>query len=127
MTKYARKILELVENSHSHMTADQVFLLLRETFPTVVLATVYNNLNKLCEEGLIRRVSVEGMPDRFDRVERHDHLICRGCGKPVSYTHLDVYKRQGSVLVIANSALLLHWQKRGGKKARTATGENNEA
>ena len=81
MTKYARKILELVENSHSHMTADQVFLLLRETFPTVVLATVYNNLNKLCEEGLIRRVSVEGMPDRFDRVERHDHLICRGCGK----------------------------------------------
>ena len=78
MTKYARKILELVENSHSHMTADQVFLLLRETFPTVVLATVYNNLNKLCEEGLIRRVSVEGMPDRFDRVER------------------DVYKRQPS-------------------------------
>ena len=78
MTKYARKILELVENSHSHMTADQVFLLLRETFPTVVLATVYNNLNKLCEEGLIRRVSVEGMPDHFDRVERHDHLICRG-------------------------------------------------
>lgn len=33
----------------------------------------------------------------------------------------------GSVLVIANSALLLHWKKRGGKKARTAPGENNAA
>lgn len=81
MTKYAKKILELVEGSRSHMTADQVFLALRETFPTVVLATVYNNLNRLCEDGLIRKVSVEGMPDRFDRTERHDHLICRSCGK----------------------------------------------
>ena len=33
----------------------------------------------------------------------------------------------GSVLVIANSALLLHWKKRGGKKARTAPEENNAA
>ena len=33
----------------------------------------------------------------------------------------------GSVLVIANSALLLHWKKRGGKKAQTAPEENNAA
>ena len=33
----------------------------------------------------------------------------------------------GSVIVIANSALLLHWKKRGGKKARTAPEENNAA
>lgn len=81
MTKYAQKILEIVESSFSHMTAEHVFEQLRVTYPTVVLATVYNNLNRLCEENQIRKVSVEGMPDRYDRIQRHDHLVCKKCGK----------------------------------------------
>ena len=24
---------------------------------------------------------MEGMPDRYDRTEKHDHLVCRVCGK----------------------------------------------
>ena len=81
MTKYAKEILEIVQNSHSHLTADQVFLQLREVYPKVALASVYNNLNRLWEEGLVHKVSVEGMPDRYDRVERHDHLVCKECGR----------------------------------------------
>ena len=83
MTKYAKKILEIVECSQSHMTAEQVFEALRQTYPAVVLATVYNNLNRLWEEGRIHKVSVEGMPDRYDRIQRHDHLVCKKCGKLV--------------------------------------------
>lgn len=81
VTKYAKKILELVSASHSHMTAEEVFLALRQTYPKVALATVYNNLNRLLQEERIRKVSVEGMPDRYDRLQRHDHLVCKGCGR----------------------------------------------
>ena len=81
VTEYAKKILELVTGSHSHMTAEQIFEALRRTNPKVVRATVYNNLNRLWAEGRVRKVSVEGMPDRYDRAERHDHLVCRGCGR----------------------------------------------
>lgn len=81
MTKYAKKILEIVETSRSHLTAEQVFAQLRETYPTVVLATVYNNLNRLWEEDRIRKISVEGTADRYDRIMRHDHLVCRKCGR----------------------------------------------
>ena len=70
-----------MESSYSHMTAEQVFEQLQKTYPTVVLATVYNNLNRLWEENRIRKVSVEGMPDRYDRIQRHDHLVCKKCGK----------------------------------------------
>lgn len=63
------------------MTAEQVFEALRQTYPTVVLATVYNNLNRLWEENRIRKISVEGMPDRYDHIQRHDHLVCKGCGR----------------------------------------------
>ena len=81
MTKYGTKILEIVSASRSHMTAEEIFDTLRRTYPAVVLATVYNNLNCLLQEGLIRKVSVEGMPDRYDRIQRHDHLVCKGCGR----------------------------------------------
>ena len=81
MTKYGKKILEIVSSSYSHMTAEEIFDVLRQTYPTVVLATVYNNHNRLWQENLIRKVSVEGMPDRYDRIQRHDHLVCKGCGR----------------------------------------------
>ena len=81
MTTYAKKILELIEASDCHMTAEQVFDALRSTYPRVVLATVYNNLNRLCAQGAVRKVSVEGMPDRYDKTWRHDHLVCKYCGK----------------------------------------------
>ena len=81
MTKYEKKIWEIVESSCSHMTAEQIFAELRKTYPKVVLATVYNNLNRLWEEDKVRKISVEGMSDRYDRTQRHDHLVCRKCGR----------------------------------------------
>ena len=83
VTKYGKKILEIVNSTRSHMTAEEVFDALRQTYPTVVLATVYNNLNRLWKEDLIRKVSMEGMPDRYDHIQRHDHLVCKECGRLV--------------------------------------------
>ena len=81
MTKYEKAIFQIVEASRSHMTAEQVFAALRQQYPNVVLATVYNNLNRLWENGQIQKVSVEGMSDRYDRIAQHDHLVCKECGK----------------------------------------------
>ena len=80
MTKYELQIYNIVNQARNHMTAEQVFFKLREIYPSVSLATVYNNLNKLCEAGLLRRISLEGAPERYDRTARHDHLVCKKCG-----------------------------------------------
>lgn len=48
MGRYAKLILELINQSEKHMTAEQLFLELKKTEPKVVQATVYNNLNNLC-------------------------------------------------------------------------------
>ena len=80
MSRYAELILELINQSQGHMTAEQIFLELKKTEPRIVQATVYNNLNALCQEGLIRKLSLEGSPDRYDKILRHDHLVCRKCG-----------------------------------------------
>ncbi len=80
MTKYAEQILRRINESESHMTAEQIFLELKKTEPKVVQATIYNNLNALCQKGLIRKLSMEGSPDRYDKIQKHDHLVCQRCG-----------------------------------------------
>lgn len=80
MTRYGKQILDMINASTDHMTAEQIFIEMKKTSPKVVLATVYNNLNSLCEGGEIRRISVEGCPDRYDKTLRHDHLVCCKCG-----------------------------------------------
>lgn len=81
MTKYSKQILELINQSDGHMTAEQLFLELKKQEPKVVQATVYNNLNTLCQKGMVRKLSVGGPPDRYDKIQRHDHLICKKCGE----------------------------------------------
>ena len=81
MTKYEKEIYSIVVASHEHLTVNQIYGRLKELYPRVVPATVYNNVNKLWEAGLIRKISVEGMPDRYDWVQKHDHMVCKKCGR----------------------------------------------
>lgn len=90
MTTYEQAVYAAINTSHDHLSVEQLFELLKQQYPKIVLATVYNNVNKLCQAGLIRRVSVEGMPDRYDRIRRHDHLVCKGCGKLSDVTFDDL-------------------------------------
>lgn len=78
--RYEQPILDLINSSDAHMTAEQVFFALKKECPSVVMATVYNNLNTLYQQGKIRRIRLEGQADRYDKNTRHDHLVCRCCG-----------------------------------------------
>lgn len=90
MTKYAQMILELIERSSAHPSAEDIYRTLRERDERIALATVYNNLNRMCSEGKIRRLTVDGYPDRYDKLIRHDHLICPCCGKLTDASFTDI-------------------------------------
>ena len=92
MTKYAKQLLELINQSKEHLSAEQLFLELKKTEHKVVLATVYNNLNVLYQEGRIRKISTEGSPDRYDKIQKHDHLVCRKCGALSDINLVDLTK-----------------------------------
>lgn len=81
MTTYEREIYHIITGSVKHLTVEQIYAEMKNKYPKIVLATVYNNVNKLWKAGRIRKVSVENMPDRYDRLTRHDHLVCQKCGK----------------------------------------------
>lgn len=81
MTTYEREIYHIITDSANHLTVEQIFSEIKGKYPQIVLATVYNNVNKLWKAGFIHKVSVENMPDRYDRMVKHDHLVCQRCGK----------------------------------------------
>jgi Fe2+ or Zn2+ uptake regulation protein len=81
MPKYAEEILSAVWELQRHPTAEQVFLEMKKMHPNIALGTVYKHLNALAEEGQLLRITEPGSPDRYDRTERHDHLICSRCGR----------------------------------------------
>lgn len=80
-TDNAKKIQEIINGSNEHLTAEEIFLEFKRQGQKISLATVYNNLNTLYEQGLIQKVSIAGYPDRYDKTVRHDHLVCKECGR----------------------------------------------
>ena len=66
---------------------------MKREHPRIALGTVYKHLNGLAEEGLLLRITEPGSPDRYDRTERHDHLICSRCGKITDVRLPDMQER----------------------------------
>ena len=93
MTPNAEYILKIINHSKAHMTAEQIYQAFKEKYGKVAPATVYNNLSYLHKQGLIRKVSVEGCPDRYDHIRRHDHLVCERCGRLSDVTLEDLTEK----------------------------------
>ena len=85
MPKYAEEILAAVTELQQHPKAEQVFLEMKREHLSIALGTVYKHLNGLAEEGLLLRITEPGSPDRYDRTEGHDHMICSRCGENRGY------------------------------------------
>lgn len=83
MTRHRRAILEALEESKQHPTADEVYHRVRRQMPRISLGTVYRNLDLLAERGVIARLAPgEDGRRRYDaNSEPHTHARCLRCGK----------------------------------------------
>jgi Fe2+ or Zn2+ uptake regulation protein len=82
MTKQRKLILSIIQQSERHLSAEEIYELAGKQMPTIVLATVYNNLNVLVEQNIIRRVSVHGQRAYYDKnIIPHEHILCDRCGE----------------------------------------------
>ena len=55
---------------------------MRKEIPNISLGTVYRNLNVLCEEGSIKKLSFGDGNEHFDGdISPHSHFYCECCGK----------------------------------------------
>lgn len=89
-TRQREAVYEVIQQAEKHLTAQEIYDRVRERLPGIAYGTVYNALAYLQEAGLVRTLNVGGGPTLYDRrVERHDHVVCRRCGKVVDYLWQD--------------------------------------
>ncbi len=81
-TRQRSLILDVVQHSHAHPDAEEVYRIARRKIALLSLGTVYRNLRVLVEEGLIREVQSAGKVVRYDgMLEAHSHFQCTSCGR----------------------------------------------
>lgn len=84
MTPQRIAIMKHLDGNVTHPSASDIYGALHEQFPTMSLATVYNTMETLKEQGMVVELSIDPAKKRFDpNVEPHHHLICMQCRKIV--------------------------------------------
>jgi len=110
------EIFTVLMQTQQHLTAKDVFALLRPTCPELGLTTVYRTLDLLNQAGLARKVMTGDGQVRFeyrraDQSDHHHHLICTACGMILNYSNfeqdeLDLVRRTEAALSKAHGFLI---------------------
>ena len=75
-------ILETLTENVVHPTAEYLHEKVKEKDPKISLATLYRHLNKLAENGIIKKIDGLETSSHFDHnTHKHYHFICTECGK----------------------------------------------
>lgn len=75
-------ILDIINNSCNHLTAEKVHEIARKSISNISLGTVYRNLNILVELQKIIKIKTFDGKDHYDKLNiKHNHFICLKCNK----------------------------------------------
>ena len=79
-------VLVLLENEKDHLSAEEIYMLVKTKNPEIGLATVYRTLEILTELKVVDKVSFTDGLARYDLRKAgakhfHHHLLCLQCGK----------------------------------------------
>ena len=81
VTKQKSLVLNIINNSHNHLSAEEIYRECRLTLPNISLGTVYRILNQLSDNNQIKRLKVQEF-DRFDSIhKKHSHFVCSKCSR----------------------------------------------
>ncbi|HHD81274.1 MAG TPA: transcriptional repressor [Campylobacterales bacterium] len=114
-TKQRELILEIIYNNNGHFTPEDIYNLIKKTYPAVKLgiATVYRTLTLLEESGIVSSISfgVQGKKYEFGLTDHHDHLVCMECGKIEEFIDETIEKQQEKIAKKYNFEMRDHIMK----------------
>ena len=75
-------VLEAIKESRSHVTADEIYDIIKKKHPDVSRGTVYRNLRLLSDNGEIHKVEMPSGADCYEKLcHDHYHARCIKCGR----------------------------------------------
>ncbi|GAF71850.1 unnamed protein product, partial [marine sediment metagenome] len=98
LTPQRMMVLEAIEASHDHVSAEEIHARARLQYPYINISTVYRTLELLKENGLVTETDLGGGRFLYHPAGKaqHHHLVCRKCGKvsDIDITVLDKIRDQ---------------------------------
>ncbi len=81
-----------LDSKENHMSAEDVYELVRDENPEIGLATVYRSLELFTSLELLKKLDFGDGRSRYELNDHslnhsHHHLICLGCGKVVEFSY----------------------------------------
>jgi Fur family peroxide stress response transcriptional regulator len=74
-------IFETVKTHRDHLTAPEIYEIVRQTMPNISLGTVYRNLKLLADSAQLETLETTDKTVHYDYVDTpHNHFMCRTCG-----------------------------------------------
>jgi Fur family ferric uptake transcriptional regulator len=85
-TRHRNAILLLLEQSEHPMTAEELYISLREKTASINLSTVYRTLDTFVSKNLVIKSTMDDGKARYElnHHEHKHHLFCVGCHKVIS-------------------------------------------
>jgi Fur family ferric uptake transcriptional regulator len=99
-TRQRDEILSIFVSAGRHLSAEELYLLVKKSHPGIGYATVYRTLKLLASAGLAEERRFE---DGYTRYEyratdsHHDHLICTKCGRIIEFENERIEQLQQDV------------------------------
>ena len=92
VTNQRKAVLKALSSKpDQHLTAEEIYELVRVDTPEIGIATIYRTIQLLCELGLIDKLNLDDGYVRYEigkedkNEHHHHHLICKSCGKVWSF------------------------------------------
>ena len=82
LTPQRLMVLSAIENSDSHISAEEIYVQVVAKYPNVNISTVYRTMELLKRLGLVTETDLGEGRVRYHSAEKghHHHLVCRECG-----------------------------------------------
>ncbi|WP_225048162.1 Fur family transcriptional regulator [Lacticaseibacillus kribbianus] len=81
-------IIRFMIQSVAHPTAEMIYAALAPAFPHMSVATIYNNLKLLIDQGLVEEMNVGDVATHYDfALAPHYHAVCTNCGRIVDFVY----------------------------------------
>lgn len=79
-------VVDALHSAQNHISAEEIFELVRAKYPYANISTVYRTLELLTELGLAAEINVGDGITRYHAREnsRHHHLVCTACGSIIA-------------------------------------------
>jgi Fur family transcriptional regulator, peroxide stress response regulator len=80
VTHQRQVIWETLARLHGHPSPEEVYEHVRQSIPSISLATVYKNIRVFMEHGLLAEVSLHHGSARLEtNMKPHHHMVCMRC------------------------------------------------